>query len=50
MRDMLRVENLSVSYGDLIVLDGVSFELKAGEWLMVVGPNGAGKSLSLIHI
>ena len=42
--DMLKVENMSVAYGDLTILDGVSFDLKAGEWLMIVGPNGAGKS------
>ncbi len=41
---MLKVENLSVSYGELTILNNVSFELKAGEWLMIVGPNGAGKS------
>ena len=42
--DMLKVKNLSVAYGDLTILDKVSFDLKAGEWLMIVGPNGAGKS------
>ena len=41
---MLKVENLSVSYGDLTILNGVSFDLQPGEWLMIVGPNGAGKS------
>ena len=41
---MLKVENLSVAYGDLTILNGVSFDLAPGEWLMVVGPNGAGKS------
>ena len=41
---MIEVENLTVRYGDKTVLDGVSFTLKDGEWLMVVGPNGAGKS------
>ncbi len=41
---MLRVENLSVAYGDLTILQNVSFSLKPGEWLMIVGPNGAGKS------
>ena len=41
---MLKVENLSVSYGDLTILDNVSFDLRAGEWLMIIGPNGAGKS------
>ena len=41
---MLKVENLSVTYGDLTILNGVSFDLAPGEWLMIVGPNGAGKS------
>ena len=41
---MLKVENLTVSYGDLTVLNDVSFDLEPGEWLMIVGPNGAGKS------
>ena len=41
---MLKVENLSVAYGDLTILNGVSFDLAPGEWLMIVGHNGAGKS------
>lgn len=45
---MLKVENLSVSYGDLTILNDVSFAVESGEWLMIVGPNGAGKS-TLIH-
>ncbi len=41
---MLKVDNLTVVYGNLTILNGVSFDLQPGEWLMVVGPNGAGKS------
>ncbi len=41
---MLKVENLTVTYGDLTILHDVSFRLEPGEWLMIVGPNGAGKS------
>ena len=41
---MLRAENVTVRYGAQTVVDGLSFELRAGQWLMLVGPNGAGKS------
>lgn len=41
---MLTVENLSVRYGKRNVLQGLSFTLGEGEWLMLTGPNGAGKS------
>ncbi|MDR1387040.1 MAG: ABC transporter ATP-binding protein [Propionibacteriaceae bacterium] len=44
MSELLSVRDLTVSYGDLTIVDRVSFSLSAGEWLMVVGPNGAGKS------
>lgn len=41
---MLEVRDLTVRYGDLSILNGVSFSVEAGQWLMIVGPNGAGKS------
>ena len=41
---MLDVQNLTVQYGDLKIVDDLSFSVKPREWLMVVGPNGAGKS------
>ncbi len=41
---MLDVKNLTVRYGNLTILDSVSFSVSEGQWLMVVGPNGAGKS------
>ncbi len=42
--ESLRVEDLSVRYGDAIALSAVSFEVPPGRVLAVVGPNGAGKS------
>ena len=41
---LLDVKNLCVRYGELTILDRVSFSLEEGQWLMLVGPNGAGKS------
>lgn len=40
----LEVENISVAYGDNIVLSDVSFQVPDGARIAVVGPNGAGKS------
>ena len=41
------VENLSVSYGDLIAVDNVSFEAPTGSVTVILGPNGAGKTSTI---
>ena len=41
---MIRVENLSFSYGSRQVLRDVSFSAEGGDLLAVLGPNGVGKS------
>ena len=44
---MLKVEHIDVFYGDLQVLWDVSFEVHAGEIVVLLGANGAGKSTTL---
>ena len=44
---MLQVNNLCKSFGSLLVLDNVSFDLKKGECFAVIGPSGGGKSTLL---
>jgi ABC-2 type transport system ATP-binding protein len=41
------VENLSVSYGDLVAVNNVSFEAPLGSVTVILGPNGAGKTSTI---
>ena len=41
---ILKVENLSKSYGGIKAVDGVSFFIRKGETLGLVGESGCGKS------
>jgi len=41
---MIKVTNLRKRFGDLVVLDGIDFEVKDGEVLSIIGPSGSGKS------
>lgn len=41
---MLEISQLTVAYGDHVVLKGISLSVQPGEVLAVAGPNGAGKS------
>ena len=40
----VKVNNLTKKFGDLLVLDDISFEVGKGEFLCIVGPTGCGKT------
>ena len=44
---MIRVENVYKSFGEHSVLNGVGFEVGAGETVCIIGPSGSGKSTML---
>ena len=50
-REMVKLENVNVSYGEKKVLKNINWQLNEGERWLLQGPNGSGKStlLSLLN-
>ncbi|HSK21880.1 MAG TPA: ABC transporter ATP-binding protein [Egicoccus sp.] len=44
---VIRVRDLRMRYGDVDVLDGVTFDVRRGEVVTLLGPNGAGKTTTI---
>ena len=47
MSDIIVIEHLSKSYGDIKAVDDVSFRVEKGELFAFLGVNGAGKSTTI---
>jgi ABC-2 type transport system ATP-binding protein len=44
---VITVTDFRKSYGDLVAVDGISFEVQRGEIFGLLGPNGSGKTSTL---
>ena len=48
--NMIEVRDLTVGYGDRVVLDRVNFQVRRGEVFAILGASGSGKSTLLKHL
>jgi osmoprotectant transport system ATP-binding protein len=44
---MITFQNVRKSYGRQVVLDDLSFEIKQGQFVVLIGPSGCGKTTTL---
>lgn len=47
MNSAIHIKNLGYAYGDLHVLEGLSFSVQKGDFFVIIGPNGSGKTTLL---
>ena len=47
MNEIIKMENLKKSYGDILAVNNISLEIIEGEMFGLVGPDGAGKTTTI---
>ncbi|WP_027179224.1 ABC transporter ATP-binding protein [Maridesulfovibrio bastinii] len=47
---LIKVTNLTCAYGDSVVIDNISFDVRSGEIFIILGGSGCGKSTVLKHM
>jgi len=47
MEAIIKIKELRKSYGSIVAVDGVSYEVNRGEMFGLVGPDGAGKTTTM---
>ncbi len=47
---MLKLENVSSGYGNILALKGITIDINQGEIITLIGANGAGKSTTLMTV
>jgi len=47
MNEVIKIENLKRTYGDILAVNGVSYSVAKGEMFGLVGPDGAGKTSTM---
>jgi iron complex transport system ATP-binding protein len=47
MKAAIQIKEIGYAYGDVAVLENISFEIEAGTFFIIIGPNGSGKTTLL---
>ena len=48
--NIIEVRGLTAAYGDFVLLDKISFDVRRGEVFVIIGGSGCGKSTLMKHL
>ena len=47
---VISVRGLTMGFGDVVIMEGLDFDIRAGEIFVILGGSGCGKSTLLKHL